>query len=146
MINTYLVDGSLRIGVEIPELQHRCCEEPIVDLEIPIVVIGDSTRSIPWNMAAAMAKEQRHVCKFIMDLLLINGPCNRYMEVTFNIHGLPEVKSLSSTGGVSDIIHRRATNLQKFLAKDLECMNVLTVAQRYAVKSGIAIEQRKHDE
>lgn len=146
-ILTYLENGSLRIGIEIPEQPDCCCDEDgnRVHYEMPIVVIGDSTQDIPWRMVASMMSHKRGSCRFIMDLLLINGTCNRYVEACVNSVGkLESVKSISGTGVVHEIIHQRATTLQHRFSKDLNS-NVLTAAQQFAVTNGIVIEQRHHE-
>lgn len=141
MISTYLENGCIRIGMDVPALCETCCPGHDVNYELPIVVVGDSSRSVPWRLIQTMVDRQR----FILDLLLINGTCNRYFDVTVDSSGRMNVECLSGVDkpGASDVIHQRATLLHAVLSRNLDGCHVLTTAQEYAVKNGIAIEQRK---
>lgn len=146
-ILTYLEQSCLRVGVEIPEQSECDCNPDREHYEVPIVIVGDSSQDIPWNLIRAMAYEHsrlRH--RFILDLLLINGTHNRYLEVSLDC-GKIDAKSISMESQVHDIIHQRATQLQhRFTANYNINSNVLTAAQKFAVTNGVALPQRKHDE
>lgn len=143
-ILTYLEQGLLRIGVEIPSQSECDCNPDRAHYEMPIVIVGDSSQNIPWNMIQAMAHDHSRLRRFILDLLLINGTCNRYLEVSLDC-GKIAAKSISMEGQVHEIIHQRATGLQYRFSENLNS-NVLTAAQKFAVTNGIALPQRKHDE
>lgn len=145
-ILTYLEQGLLRIGVEIPDQSECDCNPDSVHYEIPIVIVGDSGQDIPWNIIRALAHEHSRLrYRFILDLLLINGTHNRYLEVCLE-HGKIDAKSISMESQVHDIIHQRATGLQYRFSKDLHPCTVLSAAQKFAVTNGVALPQRKHDE
>lgn len=143
-ILTYLEQGLLRIGVEIPSQSECDCNPDREHYEMPIVIVGDSSQNIPWNMIQAMAHDHSRLRHFILDLLLINGTCNRYLEVSLKCDKIA-AKSISMEGQVHEIIHQRATGLQYRFSKNLNS-NVLSAAQKFAVSNGVALPQRKHDE
>lgn len=143
-ILTYLENGSLRVGIEIPTQSECNCNPDSAHYEVPIVIVGDSTQDIPWNIIRAIAHDHiRLRYRFILDLLLINGTPNRYLEVSL-ASGKIDVRSISMEGEVHDVIHERATGLQYRFSKNLNT-NVLTAAQQFAVTNGVAIAQAKHD-
>lgn len=146
-IITHLEDGLLRVGIEIPEQSECNCNPDSPQYEKPIMVIGDSSQDIPWNLMRFLVQEYslRHR-PFILDLLLVNGTPNRYIEVHVSAIGELIAKSVAmSDGKVSDIIHQRATGLQYRFSKTLNT-NVLTDAQKFAVTNGIEIAQSGPDE
>jgi len=79
---TYEVDGCIRVLVDVPEAALRFDPDVPVDLAIPVVICGDSTQSPAMRIGYQMLRDLGYRGRFIVDLLLVNGTCNRYLSVT----------------------------------------------------------------
>lgn len=140
---TYLVDGYLRIGIDAPEQCQTCCTPgETEDDSIPIVVFGDSSQAPLWTLLHELLEGNHLYGDFIVDMLLLNGTCNRYMHVQTDSNGTWVINSLRDKGGASQKIHKRSTEFLQRLSRQICSMNVLTPAQMYAVKNGIPITQK----
>ena len=137
---TYEVDGFIRVSVDVPEAALRFNPDIPVDLAIPVVICGDSTQSPAMHIGYQMLRDLGYSSRFIVDLLLINGPCNRYLSVT--VDRATEKWDINDSVVISDQLHERCNKLQsKGLSK--LAPTVLTEEQQDMLAWDIDIPQPK---
>lgn len=111
---TYEVDGLIRVMVDVPEAALRFDPDVPVDLAIPVVICGDSTQSPAMHIGYQMLRDLGYRGRFIVDLLLVNGTCNRYLSVTVDrVTEQWDVKSaMNGSVVISNELHWRCNKLQ----------------------------------
>lgn len=136
---TYEVDGYIRVAIDIPETALKFDPDVSADLSIPVMIVGDSSRSTAMHVGYRMLRDQGYSGRFIVDMLLVNGTCNRYLSVTVDRATEQwHCDNIDSNLVISEELHGRCTALQqKFFEK--AAGNVLTDAQCFAVGRGIPL-------
>ena len=111
---TYEVEGRIRVSVDVPEAALKFDPDVPVDLAIPVVICGDSTQSPAMHIGYQMLRDLGYSGRFIVDLLLVNGTCNRYLSVTVDrVTEKWDIKSaMNGAVVISNELHRRCNNLQ----------------------------------
>lgn len=141
---TYEVDGRIRVSVNVPEAALRFDPDVHVDHAIPVVICGDSTQSPAMHIGYQMLRDLGYSGRFIVDLLLVNGTCNRYLSVTVDrVTEKWDVKSaMNGDIAISKELHERCNMLQgKGLLK--LAPTVLSEEHRNMLAWGIDIPQPK---
>lgn len=141
---TYEVDGRIRVSVDVPEAALRFDPDVPADLAIPVVICGDSTQSPAMHIGYQMLRDLGYSGRFIVDLLLVNGTCNRYLSVAVDrVTEKWDVKSaMNGDVVISKELNWRCNELQsKGLFK--LAPNVLTEEQKNMLAWDIDIPQPK---
>lgn len=140
---TFEVDGCIRVAIDIPETALKFDPDVSADLSIPIMIVGDSSRNTAMHVGYRMLRDQGYSGRFIVDMLLVNGTCNRYLSITVDRATEHWHCKTASDGDVviSEELHNRCTALQqKFFEK--AAGNVLSSAERFAVGRGIPLPHK----
>lgn len=140
---TYEVDGYIRVAIDIPETALKFDPDVSADLSIPVMIVGDSSRSTAMHVGYRMLRDQGYSGRFIVDMLLVNGTCNRYLSVTVDRATEQWHCKTASDGDVviSEELHNRCTALQQKFFDKAAC-HVLTAAQSFAVERGIPLPHK----